>query len=183
MGSVPTTSASRQPAQPTGFDEVAVAGAHRIAIDAFRFDTCTGRKCRCLGAPASLNRVVQTADDRPRRHKRLDQQPQQRVAQRPTRPGRAVEHAMIGLKLAFVTQAHDTCTCRRCKCPQHSRDSAPARDQDRAHQQNLRVLPNSVGKVRRKDLNQAKIVRGQGRPRLLLAENAADPALSVSATG
>ena len=115
-------------------------------------------------------------DDRPAWHERLDHQQQQRAAQGPTRPGRAVEHAMIGLKVTLIAQTHD---------PQHGRDRALAGHQDRAHQQDLRVLPNAVGKVRRKDLNQAKIVRGQGRPGTLrvLAENAAYSALSVSATG
>ncbi len=81
---------------------------------------------------------------------------------------------MIGLKLAFVTQPHD---------PQHSRDRTAARHQNCANQQDLCLLPDPVGKVRRKNLNQVKIVVGQGRPRILVMENAAYPALSILATG
>ena len=62
----------RQPAQPTGLDEVAVAGTDRVAIDALRFD---------LGTAPSFNGVVDPADNRAFRHKRLDQQQQQRAAQ------------------------------------------------------------------------------------------------------
>ncbi len=48
---------------------------------------------------------------------------------------------MIRLKLTLATQPHDTCTCRRCKCPQHGYDRAATWHQDRADQQHLRVLP------------------------------------------
>jgi hypothetical protein len=144
---------------------VTVARTNGIPINALRFD---------LGATAPLNGVVQTTDDRPRRHKRFDQQHQQRVAQCPTRPRRPTEHTVIGLKLSLVTQPHD---------PQHGRDRAIPWHQNRADQQDLCMLPNQVGKVRRKDLNQAKIVIGQGRPRILVMEKAAYPTLSISATG
>src|SRR5579859_6823319 len=156
-----------QPAQSTGLDEVTVAGTDRVAIDPLRFD---------LGTPPTFNGVVDPADNRSFRHKRLDQQQQQRAAQGPTRPGRAVEHAMIRLKLPLATQPHNA---------QRGCDRPGAWHQNRTDQQNLCVLPNQVGKVRRKDLNQAKIVRGQGShgqsswPRIAVAY----PARSSFATG
>ncbi len=52
--------------------------------------------------------MIIQADDHGRihRNKRPHQQPQQDVAQRMTRPGCAIEHAVIILELALVLQSH-----------------------------------------------------------------------------
>ena len=133
-----------QPAQPTGLHKMRMARTHRIAVDAFGFDF--------RPAPA-FHSWIQRTDDRPLGHEGLHQELQQRTAQRPARPNRAAEHPMVSLKLSFLAQAHDA---------QHGGHRAPTRCQDRAQQQDLRVLPNAVGKVRRKRLNQAIMRLGQG---------------------
>ena len=58
----------REPAQPARLDEVAVGGAHRVAIDPARLD---------LRAPAPLERVVDADDYRPLWDEGLYQQEQQ----------------------------------------------------------------------------------------------------------
>ena len=63
---------------------------------------------------------------------------------------------MVGLKLSLLAQAHDA---------PHGRHRAPAGGQDRAQQQHLRVLPDAIGKVRRKRLTQAIMRLGRGRQR------------------
>jgi hypothetical protein len=55
----------REPAQPTGFDEVAVRGAHRITIDA---------ACLYLGSPPPLESVIEADHNRAIRHKGADEQ-------------------------------------------------------------------------------------------------------------
>jgi len=133
-----------QPTQPTRLHEVRLARAHWVAIDALRFD---------LGASSALECGVEGADDRSFGHERLHQQLQQCSAQRPTRPHRAVEHPVVGLELALLTQAHDA---------QHRGHGPATRGQDRAQQQDAGMLPNAVGKVRRERLNQAIMPLGQG---------------------
>src|SRR3954464_8479073 len=59
-----------QPAQAAGFDEVAVAGANRVAVDPARLD---------LGAPTPLDRIVKANHNRPRRGQHGDEQQQQPV--------------------------------------------------------------------------------------------------------
>jgi len=136
-----------QPAQPTRLHKMRMARTHRVAVDALGFD---------LRPAPAFHRWIQCTDDRPLGHEGLHQELQQRAAQRPARPNRAAEHPMVSLKLSLLAQAHDA---------QHGRHRAPAGGQDRAQQQHLRVLPDAIGKVRRKRLNQAIIRLGRDRHR------------------
>ena len=72
--------------------------------------------------------------------------------QSPTRPDRAVGPSMVGLNLSALAQAYNSQCCR---------NGAPTRRQDGAQQQNWRVLPNAVGKLWHKHLNQAIMRLGQ----------------------
>src|SRR3954453_2751974 len=76
----------REPAQPARLDKVAVAGAHRIAIDPARFD---------FRAPAPLQRIIDADDPRPLWGEGLHQQEQQTPGHVPRRPAVPVQHAMI----------------------------------------------------------------------------------------
>ena len=63
-----------EPAQPAGFDEVAVRGACRVAVDSTRLD---------LAAPSSFEGVIKTDDDGAIGNKGADQQPQQAAGDMP----------------------------------------------------------------------------------------------------
>src|SRR5690348_17785639 len=75
-----------KPAQSAGFDEVAVRGAYRIAVDATRLD---------LAPPSSLKSVIETDYDRAIGNKRADQELQQTAGDPSARPAVAVQHPMI----------------------------------------------------------------------------------------
>lgn len=122
-----------------------------------------------LNAPPTLNFIIQTASDWPRRHKRLHQRLQQGAAECPVRLGRPNRRTVIGLKLMLLTPAQD---------PQHGCDRTAAWRQNRTDRQNLRVQPNHAGEVRRKDPNQAGLVVGQGNAAFSMVENAALPCSS-----
>ncbi len=78
-----------QPAQTAGFDEVALTGAHGIAVDA------AGGNLR---SPAAFDGVVQTKDQRPLEREGAHQERQQDPAGRQARPHGAIQDPMIGLK-------------------------------------------------------------------------------------
>src|SRR5947209_10039888 len=88
-----------KPAQSAGFDEVAVRGAYRIAVDATRLD---------LAPPSSLKSVIETAYDRAIGNKRADQELQQTAGDPSARPALAVQHPMIVGEARPLLQPHDT---------------------------------------------------------------------------
>src|SRR5437764_13176190 len=91
-----------KPAQSAGFDEVAVRGAYRIAVDATRLD---------LAPPSSLKSVIETDYDRAIGNKRADQELQQTAGDPSARPAVAVQHPMIVGEARPLLQPHDT-KCR-----------------------------------------------------------------------
>jgi hypothetical protein len=112
------------PAQATGFDEMALAGPDWIAIDAARRD---------LMAPPPFNRLIDPADHRfIRAIKSTEQQPQQRLGQLQRAPYRSVEDLMVLRKLHVVLQSHRAQGCRNRALP---------RRQKRANQQDLCFHP------------------------------------------
>ncbi len=123
---------TRQPAQSAGFDKVRFRGAHRIVINAFGADL--------VSAPP-LQRVIEAKQQGAPRSKGPDQQPQQNTTESQRRPLRAIEHAMVILKMRIITLAHDT---------QAGGHGAFAESQNRADQQDLRMFPNRLGKIRLK---------------------------------
>src|SRR5262252_10661284 len=74
-----------KPAQAARLDEMAVRGAHRIAVDAARRD---------LLAPAPLDGVVDADDDRPVRQETFEDYHQQLAGNGPAVPARLAEHMM-----------------------------------------------------------------------------------------
>lgn len=78
-----------------------MARTHRVAIDA---------ACANLQAPAPFNGVIDTNDERAPCGKRGDQQPQQDLSERKTRPDRTTEHTMIFQKTCFAVQTNNAQT-------------------------------------------------------------------------
>ena len=75
-----------QPAQPTGFDEVAMAGADGVAIDAAHGDPA---------APSALDCIVHPDDHGTFRHEAVDDHGQQAPRQRAGLPAGAVEELVV----------------------------------------------------------------------------------------
>jgi hypothetical protein len=145
-----------QPAQAAGLDEMAVAGAHRVAVDPAGGDA---------GAPAPLDGVVDADDHRPLRHQSGDNQIEQGPGQRAALPAPAVQHLVIdGEVRGFRPSGH----------AQAGADGALAGREQRAHDQDEQVLPGRAGDMRAKRLQpQAKnlgdgIATGGGSDRMVL---------------
>jgi len=117
-----------QPAQATGFDKMTVAGAHRIPIDPFGLD---------LGSPATFYGIVQSHHHRPKYGKRSHQQPQKQPTGFSARPNRTIEHSMEILKVLFSAQPHN---------PQYGSHRPLPGCKDCSQQQDLYMLPNTLGK-------------------------------------
>jgi hypothetical protein len=88
-----------EPAQPTGFDEMRIRRAHRIAIDAARFD---------LASPTPLDRVIQAQHQWPLRDKGGYQHAHQYQTSLTAIPRSAVQNSMIILKPPLLPQSHHT---------------------------------------------------------------------------
>ena len=120
------------PAQPAGLDEVAVAGAHRVAVDALGGDPL---------AATPFQRVVDAERGAVRSARR-----RRRAAPSSTRPTAragprgAAEHAVIAVKLAHSGEPGHA---------QRGGDGALRRGEDRSHQQHLGVAPDASGEQRR----------------------------------
>jgi len=105
---------------------VAVAGAHRIAVDAPGSDAL---------AAAALDRVVDAEQHRPGRGEGVQQQAEQDARCRTAAPGSTVEHAVEVDEASLPAQPRDA---------QQARHGALAGRQDRADQQHLGVAPRSL---------------------------------------
>src|SRR5688572_5979588 len=102
-------------------DEVAAAGAHRVAVDATGLD---------LGAPAALDRLVDTDDHRPVRDEGAEQKMQQAFGGSAARPAVPVEHAMEVGEARYRAQPQDA---------QGRGDGPPSGRQDGAGEQHQQV--------------------------------------------
>ena len=120
-----------EPAQAARLDEVAVAGADRVAVDPFGTNA--------FAAPA-LDGVVEAEDHRPLRRESVQQQAQQRAPGRPSAPGGAVQHAMVVGEPPLAAEPGD---------PEDAGHGASAGRQDRPDQQHLGVPPTPLAGERR----------------------------------
>ena len=119
------------PTQATGLDQLLATGADRVPVDAPSLD---------LGAAPAFQGFVDAENQRAVAPIQvLEQQHQQDVGRLTRRPYRSVQHLMVAGVVALVAAAHDT---------QRRGDSALTRGQDRAHQQQLGLLPSRVGEQR-----------------------------------
>src|SRR5215475_5557391 len=116
-----------EPTQATGFNEMRMGRSHRVTVDAFGFD---------FGAAPPLNRVVNSKDEFPFRRERGDQQSQQDLTSRQSRPSRSVQDSMIVLKMDLLALAHYA---------QASCDRAFASGKKSPDQQRFDVFPNGLG--------------------------------------
>lgn len=112
-----------QPAQAAGLDEMPVAGAHRIAIDAARGDA---------GTPAPLDGIVDADDHWPLRHQGGDNRIEQGSGQRAALPAPAVQHLVVDGEVGHVGPAGHA---------QAGAHRPLAWREQRAHDQNKEVLP------------------------------------------
>src|SRR3954452_8054304 len=87
-----------EPAQAAGLDEMLLAGAHRVAVDAARRDP---------GAPAALDGIVEADHHRPVAEQGRDNDLEQTPGRRPAAPACAVEHLMVAGEVGDRIQAHD----------------------------------------------------------------------------
>jgi uncharacterized protein len=113
---------------------MAVAGAHRVAVDA------AGGDAR---SPAPLDGVVDADDHRPLRHQGGDDQIEQGPGQRAALPAPAVQHLVIDGEVGGLGP------------PGHAQagaDGALARREQRTHDQDEQVLPGRAGDMRAKRL-------------------------------
>ena len=117
------------PAQAAGLDHVAVAGAHRVPVNAKGADLRTLTPLQCLVNAEHQGAVALV--------KMLNQQPQQYPGHQKGRPRGAVEHMMIAGIVAVATQTHDT---------EGRGHRASAWRQYRANQQDLGFLPGRAPK-------------------------------------
>ena len=131
-----------QPAQATGFDEVAVAGPNGIPIDPARLD---------LGPPAPLDGVVKADHDRSPRHEGRDKQQQQPMRDGAGGPAPEAEHAVVDGEARALVEAHDA---------QRRRDGAPTRGKQDTRHQHQDVAPDCGGEVGRKGRIQAASTAG-----------------------
>jgi hypothetical protein len=72
--------------------------SHRVAVDAFGFD---------LGAAPPLDRVIDPEDEFAMRRECGDQQLQQDLVRRQSRPSRPIQDSMIVLKMDLLALAHN----------------------------------------------------------------------------
>lgn len=103
---------------------MAVAGAHRIAIDA---------GCSDLGSASTFNGLVNAQHDGSCWNKHRHQEMQENATGAQTRPDGSVEDAVIGLKMLLLTQAdgaqhtaHHATTRGHSGPDDQQRDVAPA---------------------------------------------------------
>ena len=119
-----------QPAQAAGLLEAFAAGARRVAVDGPR---------RNLRSTATLYGLIQSQDQRTRRHERGDQQPQQNTGPFPGRPAHPVEQPMVALETRVGGQAERT---------QRAGKNVVSRSEQRAAEQHLRASPTRTSKKR-----------------------------------
>jgi hypothetical protein len=113
---------------------MAMAGAHRVAVDAARGDA---------GTPAPLDGVVDADDHRPLRHQGGDNQIEQGSGQRAALPAPAVQHLMVdGEVRGLRPSGHAQTGAHR----------ALARSEEGHHDQDEEVLPGRAGDMRAKRL-------------------------------
>ena len=110
---------------------VAVAGADRVAVDAFGGDA--------PAAPA-LDGVVEAEDQRAARREGVQQQAQQHAPGCPSAPGGAVQHAMVVGEPPLAAEPGD---------PEDAGHGALARRQNGPDQQHLRMPPTALAEERR----------------------------------
>ena len=134
-----------EPAQAAGFDEVAVAGANGITIDAARLD---------LGPPAPLDGVIEADHDRSLRHEGGDQEQQEPVRDGAGRPAPLAEHAVVDGEARRLVEAHDA---------QRRRDRAPTRGENDTRHQDQNVAPDRGGEGGRKRPHPRGQHRGHAR--------------------
>ena len=133
-----------QPTQATGFDEMTMTGADRIAIDPFGFD---------LRSTATFNGMVQTQYHWTAAGKGPEQPSQQNLAGFQTRPAFSVQNPMKRLEVWISIQTDDA---------QNGSYSALSRSQDRTDQHELSMLPYAFGKQACKARQDCGIFAGQG---------------------
>src|SRR3954453_10341435 len=114
----------RQPAQTTRLDEMAVGGAHRIAVDAARLD---------LGPPASLDRVVDADHHLARGQEGVEHLGKELVRDGASVPARPAQHLVVACETRFRRQPHD---------PQRLAYRALAWRQHRSGNKHEDVVPN-----------------------------------------
>src|SRR5689334_14107021 len=88
-----------QPAQAAGFDEMAMAGPNRIAVDPARLD---------LGPPARLDRVIKADHNRSLRHEGSNEEQQKSVRNGARGPAPQTEPPMVDGEPRPLVEAHDT---------------------------------------------------------------------------
>src|SRR5215208_5757917 len=115
------------PAQTTGLDEMAVAGADRIAVDAARLD---------LRAPAPLDGLIDADHHRSAWHNGRDQKREQAAGAGATRPAVPVEHTMEVGEGGLLPQPHDA---------QGRGDGPPSWSENGSGDQHQQVLPRRPG--------------------------------------
>jgi hypothetical protein len=101
--------------------------SHRVTVDAFGFD---------FGAAPPLNRVVKPKDELPFRLEPGDQQAEQDLASRQSRPSGSMQDSMMVLKMDLLALAHHA---------QASCDRAFASGKKSPNQQHFDVFPNGLG--------------------------------------
>lgn len=117
------------PSQAAGLHEVAVAGTHRVPVDALRFD---------LLSPAPLQRLIDAQDERfSFGHESLHEQPQQHTARLPARPVGAAQDPMVAMEAPLLVQAHRA---------QGRTDGPSSGSEDRPRHQHHGVLEDALGK-------------------------------------
>src|SRR5215213_5886509 len=124
-----------EPAQAARLDEVAVAGADRVAVDPFG--------TYAFAAPA-LDRVVDAEDHWPLRYEGVQQQPEQHTRCGTPAPGGTVEDAMKVHEPPLLAEPGD---------PENAGHRAPARRQDGSDQKHLGMPPTPLEEERRKAEN------------------------------
>jgi hypothetical protein len=138
----------RHPAQAAGLDEMAVAGAHGVTVDAAR---------RYALAPAPLQRVVHADDHGTARREDGDQQPEQHLRRGAGRPARPVQHAVV------AGEAGRSVPPRRA---QGGADCAPVQGEQGALDQHRHPAPGRRGEQageRRQPRREQSGGRGRGR--------------------
>lgn len=125
-----------EPTQSTGFDEMGMRRANRIAVDAFSSYLVT--------AP-SLDSIVEAKDERPCRSKYRNQQAEQKARGSQGRPSGSIQDAMVCLGVILFASAHhaQASVLLRLACGKYS-----------SNQQELDVLKDQFGEQGRKSYNE-----------------------------
>ena len=134
-----------QPAQAAGFHEMTVAGPYWIPVYALGPD---------LGAPATLNGIIQAQHNRPKYGKGSYQQTQKHSAGFTAGPDRTIENPMKILKVLLAAQSHN---------PQNGGHRPLPWSKDGTKKQNLRLKPNSLGEKSSKAFENRDIFCWQSR--------------------